>query len=135
MQINMDKNGQQIEWQIENLPMVFGDFSLLKQVWINLIDNALKYSRKKEISIIKIGYQDFKNHIQFYIQDNGVGFDIKYSNKLFGVFQRLHPASEFEGTGIGLANVQRIIHKHNGSVSAIAELNKGATFYFTLPKN
>lgn len=134
-QINIDLKDQKVDWKIDPLPAVFADFSLLKQVWINLIDNALKYSRKKDVSIIKIGTKDLKNQIQFFIQDNGVGFDMKYSHKLFGVFQRLHAASEFEGTGIGLANVQRIIYKHNGTVTAEAELNRGATFYFTLPKN
>lgn len=125
---------RKIEWEISNLPSVNADFTMMKQVWINLIDNALKYSRNNEITKISIGYSEEKDYYKFFIQDNGVGFDMKYAGKLFGVFQRLHSQTEFEGTGIGLANVQRIIHKHNGRIWADAELNKGATFYYTLPK-
>ena len=125
---------RKIEWEILNLPTVNADYTMIKQVWINLIDNALKYSRNNEITKIRIGYSDEKDYYKFFIQDNGVGFDMKYAGKLFGLFQRLHSQTEFEGTGIGLANVQRIIHKHQGRIWADAELNKGATFYYTLPK-
>lgn len=125
---------RKIEWEISNLPIVNADYTMMKQVWTNLIDNALKYSRNNELTKIKIGIAEEKDYYKFFIQDNGVGFDMKYAGKLFGVFQRLHSQTEFEGTGIGLANVQRIIHKHNGRIWADAELNKGATFYYTLPK-
>lgn len=131
--IQPDIKNRKIKWSIEPLPSIYGDYSMMKQVWINLIDNAVKYTRYKEIAEITIESRTEKNHVQFSIRDNGVGFDMKYAGKLFGVFQRLHSQSEFEGTGIGLANVQRIIHKHNGRVWAEAELGTGATFYFSLP--
>ena len=112
-----------------------GDNNLIKQVWVNLLSNAIKYSSKKENPEITIdSYKDDENIIYF-IKDNGVGFDMKYAEKLFGVFQRLHKISEFEGTGVGLALVQRIILKHDGKVWAEAEPDKGATFYFSLPIN
>ncbi len=130
-----DLESRKINWSIQELPTVFGDYSLLKQVWINMLDNAIKYSKFKEITEISIKVKQEKGYEVFSIQDNGVGFDMKYAHKLFGVFQRLHAQSEFEGTGIGLANVQRIIHKHNGHVWAEAQLGQGATFYFSLPKN
>lgn len=111
------------------------DSSMMKQVMTNLISNALKYSGKKEKSKVEIGsYLDNNNNI-YYVKDNGVGFDMKYYDKLFGVFQRLHSVNEFEGTGVGLALVQRIISKHGGKVWAEAKVDKGATFYFSLPNN
>jgi len=131
---HFEVQNRKIQWNISKLPIVNADFTMMKQVWTNLIDNALKYSRNNEITKIKIGYSEEKEYHKFFIQDNGVGFDMKYAGKLFGVFQRLHSQTEFEGTGIGLANVQRIIHKHNGRIWADAELNKGATFYYTIPK-
>ncbi|MBK7175416.1 MAG: PAS domain-containing protein [Bacteroidales bacterium] len=124
-----------INWSVQDLPDAFGDYSLLKQVWVNLIDNAVKYTRKTEQAEISVESVEEKGFDIYIVRDNGVGFDMKYSHKLFGVFQRLHTQAEFEGTGIGLANVQRIIFKHNGRVWVEAELNKGATFYFSLPKN
>ncbi len=134
-QIKPDMENRDIKWSLKEMPEVFGDYSLLKQVWINLLDNAVKYTKFKKPAEITIDYTDVKDNFVFSVHDNGVGFDMKYAQKLFGVFQRLHLQSEFEGTGIGLANVQRIIHKHNGNVWAEAEPNKGATFSFTLPKN
>ena len=110
------------------------DISLMRQVWINLISNAVKYSRKREQPVIDIGWEDRNGETVYYVKDNGVGFDMKYYNKLFGVFQRLHKISEFEGTGVGLALVFRIISKHNGKIWAEAVENEGATFYFTLPE-
>ena len=107
----------------------------MRQVWRNLIGNAIKYSKPKKNQIIEIGYTDAINETTYYINDNGVGFDNAYVGKLFGVFQRLHTANEFEGTGVGLAIVQRIIHRLNGVVKAEGILNEGATFYFTLPKD
>jgi len=133
--LKKDTEKREINWKVEELPQVFGDYSLLKQVCINLLDNAVKFSRNEKPAEISIGYKEEEKNFIFYICDNGVGFNMKYVHKLFGVFQRLHFVSEFEGTGIGLANVQRIIHKHNGKVWAEAEPGKGATFFFSLPKS
>lgn len=133
--IKPDTINRNINWDIHPLPQVYVDYPLLKQVWINLLDNAVKYTRNKPTAEISIGYNEENIYYEFYIRDNGVGFNMKYAHKLFGVFQRLHSQAEFEGTGIGLANVQRIVHKHNGQVRAEAEPDKGAVFYFSLPKN
>lgn len=118
---------------LEDLPLATGDPNLIQQVWVNLISNALKYSRPREFSRVEIACET-KDGMQIYsVRDNGVGFNPAYINKLFGVFQRLHSADEFEGTGVGLAIVQRIIHRHGGRVWAEAEIGKGAKFYFSLP--
>ena len=112
-----------------------GDRGLLQTAIENLISNAIKYSSKKELAEIEISEQNStENSVSFYVKDYGVGFDKAYKDKLFGVFQRLHKQEEFEGTGIGLANVKRIIIKHNGTIDSKSEKNKGATFYITLPK-
>ena len=124
-----------IEFIVNPLEIIEADSSMLKQVLTNLISNAIKYSSKKEISVIEIGSYKNDNSIVYYVKDNGTGFDMKYYDKLFGVFQRLHSASEFEGTGVGLALVQRIIKKHLGEVWAEASVDEGATFYFLLPVN
>lgn len=129
-----DLQNRKINWKLQKLPFVFGDYAMLKQVWINLVDNAIKYTINQKSTEISIGFEDHTENFEFYIKDNGVGFDMKYAHKLFGVFQRLHSQSDFKGTGIGLANVQRIIHRHSGRVWANAESGKGAEFYFTLPK-
>jgi signal transduction histidine kinase len=118
---------------IHDLPVVAADATLIDHVWDNLISNAIKYSSKKENPEIEIGAQSAPGEVTFYVKDNGTGFDMKYSAKLFAVFQRLHRPAEFEGTGIGLAIVQRIIHRHGGRVWAEAKRDEGATFYFTLP--
>ncbi len=117
------------------LPPAYVDHTLLQQVWINLISNGIKYSAKKENPEVEIGAADSENEITYFVKDNGSGFDMKYADKLFGVFQRLHNPNEFEGTGVGLAIVQRIINKHGGKIWAHAKVNEGATFYFTIPKN
>jgi len=116
------------------LPRVYVDQNLFKQVWMNLLGNAIKYSRRSEKAEISVGCTETQNEVEFYVKDNGAGFDMKYADKLFGIFQRLHFREEFEGTGIGLANVQRIISRHGGRIWAYGEVNVGATFYFTLPK-
>ena len=133
-QIKASFADRKIKWDISQLPVVEGDYSLLRQAFVNLLDNAVKYSRTREVAVIKIGYTEEKKDFIFFIKDNGVGFDMKYADKLFGVFQRLHSSSQFEGTGIGLANVQRIIQRHGGRIWAEAETDKGAVFYFSIPK-
>jgi two-component system, sensor histidine kinase and response regulator len=121
-----------IEWQVTELTPVACDPGLIKQVFANLISNAVKYTQPRAKAKIELG-QISRNGVDLiYIRDNGVGFDMKFVDKLFGVFQRLHPPSDFEGTGVGLATVARIIRKHGGSIWAESEENKGATFYFTL---
>jgi PAS domain S-box-containing protein len=117
---------------VEPLPDCEADASLLKQVWLNLLENALKYTRKRDPAVITIGSRREGGTDSYFVQDNGAGFDMKYADKLFGVFQRLHLADDYEGTGVGLALVQRIVQRHGGTVWAEAKLNLGATFYFTL---
>jgi len=123
-----------IDFQITKLPSTKGDPSLIRQVWVNLLSNAIKFTSKKERAIIEVGSQPSKDELIYYVHDSGAGFDMEYANKLFGVFQRLHSESEFDGTGVGLAIVQRIIHRHGGRVWAESETEKGATFYFALPR-
>jgi light-regulated signal transduction histidine kinase (bacteriophytochrome) len=118
--------------EVRALPEAEGDARLLKQVWINLIGNALKYSAKREHPHIEIGAESEDGVPVYFVRDNGVGFDMRYANKLFGVFQRLHVSDDYEGTGIGLAIVQRIVGRHGGKVWAQAAADRGATFYFTL---
>jgi signal transduction histidine kinase len=117
---------------VSNLPLCIGDEGLLKQVWMNLISNALKYSSKNPHPAIEIGWKELPSGAAYYIKDNGVGFDMQYSGKLFGVFQRLHSDKEFEGTGVGLALAKRIINQHHGEIWAKASLGEGAIFYFSL---
>ncbi|MDH5366013.1 MAG: ATP-binding protein [Cyclobacteriaceae bacterium] len=129
-------SSRKIDWVINKLPVITADYALIGLVFQNLISNAIKYSGKKETSEIEIGsYTENNEHHVFFVKDNGAGFNMEYSDKLFGVFSRLHRSDEFEGTGIGLANVKRIVHKHNGDVWAKGKENQGATFYFKLPIN
>jgi PAS domain S-box-containing protein len=127
-----EAEGREIEWRIGDLPFVECDAGLMKQVFSNLIANALKYSRPRKVAEITVGTAQKEGEQVFFVQDNGVGFNMKYADKLFGVFQRLHRSEDFEGTGVGLATVHRIIHKHGGRIWAEAEIDKGAAFFFTL---
>jgi len=124
--------GRQIDLRIEPLPECEGDPALLKQVWVNLLSNAFKYSRKREQAVIEIGCRAEDGVNAYFVRDNGAGFDMRYAHKLFGVFQRLHRAEDYEGTGVGLAIVQRVIHRHGGRVWAESVLDQGTTFHFTL---
>jgi PAS domain S-box-containing protein len=124
--------GRKVEWKVAELPFVECDPTLVRQVFQNLIGNALKYSRPRSPAVIEIGKEEKGGRTVLFVRDNGVGFSMKYADKLFGVFQRLHRSEDFEGTGVGLATVQRIVQKHGGKVWAEAELDRGATFYFTL---
>ncbi len=128
-----ETENRQIEWKIGDLPLAECDPGLIKQVFVNLISNAVKYSRPREKAIIEINNTMVDGRPAIFIRDNGVGFDMKYATKLFGVFQRLHLNEQFEGTGVGLATVARIIQKHRGKIWAEAEEDKGATFYFSIP--
>lgn len=122
-----------VEIILDELPVAFVDSATIKQVWFNLISNSIKYASNKSKIKITIGCKVEKKELIYFIKDNGVGFNMQYYDKLFGVFQRLHGA-EFEGTGVGLAIVQRIIQKNDGKVWADSKIDKGATFYFSLPK-
>jgi len=126
-------NKEKIFIKIGKLEDSYGDQRLMKHVWDNLISNAIKYSSKKDKAEIEIGSISKSGEITYFVKDNGAGFDMNYYNKLFGVFQRLHSEVEYEGNGVGLAIVQRIILKHNGKVWAQGEVGKGATFFFSLP--
>lgn len=127
--------GTNAAFEISSLPDVMADESLMEQVWVNLISNAIKYSSKKAHPLIRISARSENNEIVFRIDDNGAGFDMRYADKLFGTFQRLHNMSEFSGSGIGLALVHRIITNHNGRIWAEAKVNEGATFFFSLPRS
>jgi light-regulated signal transduction histidine kinase (bacteriophytochrome) len=126
---------RRIEWRRGALPKVRGDKVLLRQVFVNLVSNAIKYTRTREPASIEIGARPGPEHeIVVFVRDNGVGFDMRYSEKLFGVFQRMHRADEFEGVGMGLATAQRIVTRNGGSIWAEAELGHGATFFCSLPR-
>jgi signal transduction histidine kinase/PAS domain-containing protein len=123
-----------IQFKVQPLPRTTVDPSLIRQVWMNLLSNAIKFSRKRELAIIEVGCNEDVHQVTFWVRDNGAGFNMQYSDHLFGVFHRLHSEKEFEGTGVGLAIVQRIIHRHGGTVWAQSEVDHGATFFFSLPR-
>jgi light-regulated signal transduction histidine kinase (bacteriophytochrome) len=131
-ELKEDTETRQVEWRIGHLGEVEADASLVKQVYANLLSNAVKYTRTRERAVIELGVEDEDGEKVFFVRDNGVGFDMKYAHKLFGVFQRLHRPEDFEGTGIGLATAARIVQKHGGRIWADARPDKGATFFFTL---
>jgi light-regulated signal transduction histidine kinase (bacteriophytochrome) len=134
-ELRQDVAGREITWKIARLPACHGDRAMLRVALVNLISNAVKFTRARKPAEIEIGCIDgARNGVKIFVKDNGAGFDMQYQNKLFGVFQRLHLTEEFEGTGIGLATVQRIIQRHGGTVRAEGAVDRGATFYVTLPK-
>lgn len=126
-------SNSRVNISMADLPASQGDKTMIRQVWVNLISNAVKFSSKKENPVVEIGCRVEDEEAVYFVRDNGAGFDMEYANKLYGVFQRLHSGREFEGTGVGLAIVQRVIHRHGGRVWAEGEVGKGATFYFTMP--
>lgn len=132
-ELEREAQGRNVVWKCEELPSVEGDASLLRQVFVNLLSNALKYSRPRNPAVIEITAAEGPGEKLFCVRDNGVGFDMAYAHKLFGVFHRLHRNEEFEGTGIGLANVQRIVNRHGGRVWAEGKVGEGASFHFSLP--
>jgi PAS domain S-box-containing protein len=132
LELRAADHSREMEIRVGELPTSWADPALLKQVWINLLSNAVKYSRNRKPAVVEVGSQRLNGGVIFHVRDNGVGFDMQYASKLFGVFQRLHRPEEFEGTGVGLAIVQRVIHRHGGQVWAQAAPGQGATFYFTV---
>ena len=134
-EIRQDVAGREIDWKIARLPACYGDRALLRVALVNLISNAVKFTRARKPAEVEIGWSEGKrDYVEIFVKDNGAGFDMQYQNKLFGVFQRLHLTEEFEGTGIGLATVQRIVQRHGGTVRAEGAVDRGATFYISLPR-
>ena len=128
-----ERQGRRVEIRAAPMPPSKGENALIKQVWANLLSNAIKYTRKRDPAVVEIGSTVEAGETVYFVRDNGTGFDMRYAHKLFGVFQRLHRAEDFEGTGVGLAIVQRIIRRHGGRVWVEAAVDRGATFHFTLP--
>jgi light-regulated signal transduction histidine kinase (bacteriophytochrome) len=132
-ELQSEQNGRALDVRVGELPACYGDPALLKQVWLNLLSNALKYTKNRPLAAIEIGSTREKDTTVYFVRDNGTGFDMQYAGKLFGVFQRLHRQEDFAGTGVGLAIVQRIVNRHGGRIWADAAPDRGATFHFTLP--
>jgi len=131
--LDLRPGSDRIEFRFDEMPEAWGDKAQLGQVFHHLVDNAMKFTRRQEHPIVEIGGRAEPEHTAYYVRDNGVGFDMKYVGRLFGIFQRLHSDQEFEGRGIGLAIVQRLIHRHGGEVWAEGTVQQGATFFFSLP--
>lgn len=131
--IKEQETSREINFLVHELPAAMADATLISEVWTNLLSNAVKYTTCKQKALIEIGGRAGEEELIYYVKDNGAGFDMEHYEKLFGVFQRLHSAKEFEGTGVGLASVQRIVNRHGGKVWAEGKVNEGATFYFSLP--
>jgi len=134
LELSPPERQKQIDFHVAPLPPAIGDPMLIRQVWMNLLSNALKFSSRRERAVVEVGSQQQEDETIYFVRDNGAGFDMKYAHKLFGVFQRLHSEKEFEGTGVGLAIVQRIIRRHGGRVWAEGVVDQGTTFYFALPR-
>ena len=130
--LHPDQEGRRVDVALDDLPPCQADPALLKQVFVNLLANALKFTAGRDVARIAVGWCEQNGRPVYFVSDNGVGFDMRYAHKLFGVFQRLHRAEDYDGTGVGLAIVQRIIHRHGGRIWAEAESDRGATFFFTL---
>jgi light-regulated signal transduction histidine kinase (bacteriophytochrome) len=131
-QLTTPESRARIDFRLGALPPAVGDPTLIGQVWLNLLSNAIKFSSKRERAVVEVGCQESEGGSVYYVRDNGAGFDMRYAQKLFGVFQRLHSEREFEGTGVGLAIVQRAIARHGGRIWGEGEADKGATFSFIL---
>lgn len=135
-EVRRDLGDRKIVWKVDKLPAAYGDRAMLRLALVNLISNAVKFTRTRTPAEIEIGYMEqTDNQVAMFVRDNGVGFDMKYASKLFGVFQRLHPTEAFEGTGIGLATVQRIAHRHGGRAWGEGVVGEGATFYLSIAKS
>jgi light-regulated signal transduction histidine kinase (bacteriophytochrome) len=133
-ELGPDLRNRHIHWERDQMPDIIGDPRLLKQVWVNLLANAVKYTRPRDPAEIHIGADIADQEVIYYVKDNGVGFNMQYADRLFGVFQRLHAEKDFEGTGVGLANVRRIVQRHGGRTWAEGSEGHGATVYFSLPQ-
>jgi light-regulated signal transduction histidine kinase (bacteriophytochrome) len=133
-ELRREEGERSVDVRIHELRDCIGDASLLRQVFVNLLSNAFKFTRQKQKPMVEVGSQEQHGERVYFVRDNGAGFDMRYAEKLFGVFQRLHDQEQFQGTGVGLSIVQRIIERHGGRIWAEAEVEKGATFYFTLPE-
>jgi len=131
--IQADQNDPRVVVEVESLPDSVGDEALLRQVFTNLLSNAVKFSKRKEKPRVDVGFRDLRGERVYFVRDNGAGFEMQYADKLFGVFQRLHRVQDFEGTGVGLSIVHRIVQRHGGRIWAESIVDQGATFYFTLP--
>jgi light-regulated signal transduction histidine kinase (bacteriophytochrome) len=127
-----EREGREVQIVLDELAVCQADPVLLRQVYVNLLSNALKFTRRRAVARIEIGCHELEGEVTYFVKDNGAGFDMRYADKLFGVFQRLHRAEDYDGTGVGLAIVNRIVHRHGGRVWAEAAVDQGATFFFTL---